>query len=357
MYAIGRIGGRIKWNGVFVKFTETSFFFYAKYEIIIAFTIKRMKDMYRIDAGKMLWETRRQKRIKAKRLCKGICSTSLLSELEKGKQIVTPFLWTILLERMGIVTEEFVIMGTESDYYEWVWQEEIYESMRDRKWNSLSEALQKITIIENTIDGDIKRQFYYCIKGIEASVIHNDYQKATDYMKKAIDVTMHEILNSDFSHIWIGVFEIYMLALYLYYALLSGNMDEKTVKKHFDALEIYIKNKDMPDTEKAKIYPKVICMEIRLFGKSMDILERKQLCKNAIDMLRTTVRMYDITEVIRLYMECLDEKEKEWIFYQKQYETFSDIMEDCGMKTDFCPEQFLIRKPKFYINEIIKLKM
>ena len=307
--------------------------------------------MYRFDAGKMLREIRRQKRIKAKSLCKGICSTSLLSELEKGKQVVTPFLWIILLERMGIEIERYVIMGTEADYKEWLCQEEIYEIMRDREWNRLSEVLQRINITENTIDGDIKKQFYYSIKGMEAGAMHKDYQKAAGYMKKAIDVTMCGILEREFCDSWLGVSELYMLALYLYYARLSGNMDENTAKDYFDCLEAYIRNKDMPDTEKVKIYAKVVCMEIRLFGKGMDRSERKQLCKTAINMLRATVRMYDIVEVLRLYMECLDENDKERIFYQKQYETFSDILQECGMETDFCPEQFIIRKPKFYIME------
>lgn len=307
--------------------------------------------MYRINAGKMLWETRKQKRIKATKICKGICSTSLLSELETEKQMVTPFLWTTLLERMGISTEELVIMGTESEYCDWIWQEEVYEIMRDRKWGRLSDVLQKVQISESTIDGDIKRQFYYYVNAIEAAVINVDYKIAADYMKKAISLTMNDILECDFSDILIGILEMHMLVLYLYYALLSGEMDKKTAKKHFDSLEVYIKNKDMADTEKVKIYPKVICMKIRLFGESMDISERKQLCQNAIDMLRVTVRMYDITEVIRLYMECLDENEKEWIFYQKQYETFEDIMKECGMTSDFCPEQFIMRRPKFYIME------
>ena len=110
--------------------------------------------------------------------------------------------------------------------------------------------------------------------------------------------------------------------------------------------------------EKAKCYPKLICIGLHLFQNSWRERERMELCKKAIDMLRENYSFHDITELLRLYLPLLKQREsREYGFYKKQYEVFCDLLQSEGFSIDFQPECLNRSKRKLYIlNEYLLAK-
>jgi transcriptional regulator with XRE-family HTH domain len=66
--------------------------------------------------GKIIHDMRTQKKITAVKLCKGLCSVSMLSRIESGERHPDKFLFDALIERMGESPEKYSLLGTKNEF-------------------------------------------------------------------------------------------------------------------------------------------------------------------------------------------------------------------------------------------------
>jgi tetratricopeptide (TPR) repeat protein len=66
--------------------------------------------------GKIIHDMRTQKKIKVGKLCKGLCSISMLSRIESGERHPDKFLFDALIERMGESPEKYSLLGTKNEF-------------------------------------------------------------------------------------------------------------------------------------------------------------------------------------------------------------------------------------------------
>ena len=152
--------------------------------------------------------------------------------------------------------------------------------------------------------------------------------------------------------------EFQIIMLYLCYGHRGGIINNEEGKRIFYSTESLIYKGVLDIHEKAKIYPKLVCIGIRELGEFFSVEEKRNLCENAIEILRYDKSFYDITELFRCYISLLEkEKSVEVPFYKKQYEVFCDMLLEEDIDIQFRPECFNSPKAKVYfVHEYLYTK-
>ena len=75
----------------------------------------------KITLGEMIRRLRTEKEIDESLLCNGLCSATMISYFEREKNVPDSLLFERLVERLGMLPEEFSIMVTEREleYFSW----------------------------------------------------------------------------------------------------------------------------------------------------------------------------------------------------------------------------------------------
>ena len=311
-----------------------------------------------IEMGKILKCFRKEKQLAMKQICTGICSVAMLSGYESGKYTQSFLLFEYFMERIGGCFSDFSIMVTEHEYTYYMWKEEVFEALEQKEWKKLKILLKNQTEVIDACDKKISTQFYAYMYGMMEAMEYQNWEKATQHLKEASIQTnpkMFAILEEDVS---LSVMELHILLLYLYYGIQAEIIDLETGKIWFSQLEKYIHEDRIDLEERARIYPKLVCVGIRMFESDMEFTDKMVLCEKAITLLRTTRTFYDITEVLRIYIPLLRMIEsKELTFYEKQYEVYCDIFMQGNTDMEFHPEMMVFGKPKVYlISEYLSSK-
>ena len=308
--------------------------------------------------GELLYRFAKVRKIKKEELCEGICSVATLKRYENGTRNPSPFLFELLMERMGIPEEELSLMVTESDYQYCVWKDATLDVITIEDWESVEKKIREADTNEAYTDEPVKRQFYYYVKAVCEIHIYKRYEKAVEYLLLAISQTIPDIYQIERNEIIIGRTEAHYVTMYIYYKIYCGLISKEDGKRYFYMMENYFSSSKIEKIERAKIYPKVICAGLNMLGSVIDKDEQLRLCKKAMQLLKDTRTFYDITEILRLYIPLLAEKDDSNLsYYQTQYEIFGEIYHYAGIENVFRIEQIAARKSNYYIlNELFYSK-
>lgn len=297
----------------------------------------------------MLKRFRIEKGLEARQVCRGLCSPAAMSYFESGERMPDTLMFEYMMERMGVTPELFSMMVSSEEYEYYDWREQVCEAIANRDFGRLKPLLDE-TIAKETFDADrFKKQFYLYANAIAIGV-EGQYKESVVKLDEALKQTIpniHEISNKQ---ILLSVLELYMLMLYLYYGVKSKVHNIEDSIRLFEILETYIYCGRMDLNDKSKCYARLISIATRIFHNSFTDERQKELCERAIQLLRTDMSFFDITEILEIYVPLLGQHDAETLgFFTKQYEVFKDIIETEDISTQFCPEQFRISKPKYYI--------
>lgn len=314
-----------------------------------------MPFMQKYTFGRLLYRFRKERQLKVRQICEGLCTEEIYGSFEKEKNIPDTLLFERLLERMGVSPEEVSLMVMEEEYH--AWKEQVCEVMENGKWDELEELLHSNIGTKLYCNEKIEKQFIFYVNGVHNG-IKKDYVKAVRQLEYAAKMTMPNMYATLEKDVLLSTLELHILMLYLYYSIMGNVLDIEEGKVLFSIMEQYIYNGKSDINERAKCYPKLICMGLHLFSNSFKEREQIQLCKKAIDMLRENNNFHDITELLRLYILLLEKREsRELGFYKKQYEVFCDLLQSEGFDIGFQPECLNRSKPKVYIlNEYLLAK-
>lgn len=299
--------------------------------------------------GKLIKEVRKEKHITLEALAWGLCTDSMLSYFEKGKRRLDNLMLHRVFDRIGIEADEFALMVDEEEYAYHEWKEQALDAVEEKDWDRLEVLLaDKEVALHTAYNEKLQYQIYYKLKGIwQAEKKHNG-KAAAGYLKKAISLTMPDVFTADWDKLCMGEQELHLLMLYLYYATKVNWLELSKQVKLYNKLEDYISERRMESKKMAKLYPKLVCIWLHIGNVSS--IEKKILCEKAIQLLQETRRLHDITEILRLYVEVLEEKQDEKItYYQKHLENFSDIFQEAGIDDAFRPEVLAGRREKLFL--------
>lgn len=313
--------------------------------------------MIKTTLGDVLKRFRIEKNIEAQTICEGLCPVSMMSYFESGERVPDTLLFLCLMERMGVSSEDFAVVIKDKEYRYHMWKEEVLEAIENAKWEKLGKLLESEISKKTFCNQKLERQFFCYAKAIYVAT-KQKYKEATELVKIAIEQTIFDMFGIAESNTILRGMELHMLMLYLYYGRLGNVLDLHTGRKLFDKLEQYICSERLELNEQAKCYPKLICIGIHLFRDSIDISKQMALCEKAVTLLRKNKTFCDITGLLELYIPLLREtNSKELGFYEKQYETFADILKQNNLDINFRPELFVVRKLKMYmLSEYLRSK-
>lgn len=313
--------------------------------------------MQKYTFGRLLIRFRKERQLKVLEICEGLCNEMLYKSFEKEKNIPDILLFERFLERMGVSPEKISWMVNEEEYAYHIWQEQVCEAIEDEKWEELEKFLHSEVYTKHYCNEKLEKQFYLYADAIRKG-IQKDYAKAVELLEEAARLTMPEMFALLEKNVLLSTLELHILMLYLYYGMRGKVLEAEEGEKQFYLLERHIYHGKTDIHEKAKCYPKLICIGLHLFQNSWKEREQIQLCQKAIDMLRKNYSFHDITELLRLYLPLLEQrKSRKYGFYKKQYEVFCDLLQEEGFSIVFQPECLNRSKRKLYIlNEYLLAK-
>lgn len=313
--------------------------------------------MQKARVGELLKRFRMERQLDVKEVCIGLCSVSAIGYFERGQHVPDILLFERLLERMGVSPEEVSMMVSGGEYEYLMWKEEVFESIEKKHWNTIKELIASDICKKISCNEKIERQFYYYAKGI-LEVANEDYANAVRFFEKAAKQTIPQLYEILQMNVLLSSLEVHILMLHLYCGIRSNVLKVAEGQQIFYGFEDYLYNSKADIHERAKCYPKLICMGMHLFSDSFREREQMQFCQKAIDMLRGNKSFDDITELLRLYIPMLKKREnRECSFYEKQYEVFCDLLQSEGADTEFRLECFNRSMPKLYlVSEYFKMK-
>lgn len=310
----------------------------------------------KLTLGEILYHLRMERNIEAKQICEGLCDEATLSRARDEARAMDALLFEFIAGRMGATSEEFTLMVTESEYYYLEWQNQVYDAIEAANWVDLEELLKMNIKGKAWINEKLQTQFYHYANAIYLGAVER-YAEAYEELKLAQEKTILKKSVQE-KNTYLNAMELHILILFVFYGVKSQCMDAEKAYSVFHYLDEYIYDGILDINEKARIYPKFVCIGLHYLSASISESEQKNLCEKAIHLLRENKTFHDITELLRLYIPLLEKSNSEELaFYKKQYEVFCDLLQSEDMDIGFRPEVFGARKPKVYmIHEYLSSK-
>ena len=303
----------------------------------------------RLTTGELLKHFRIEKQMSAREISAGLCPTSVMSEYEKGKKIPDSLSFCFLMERMGVLPEEFAIMAMDEEYEYMLWKEQVVQAIEAQAWDEVHTRIEAEVAKEWKCNAKLEEQFLLYAKAVCEANVKGDYVQAAEDIERAVRLTV-EVENLDSAEAAYATTEIILLILYLYYGICSKRLKVAEGKKLFYRLEKYIREKKGNASDVTKVYPKLICTGMHVLSDALCKEEQRQLCETAIHMLREYGDMYDIIELLKLYIPLLSE-EQQIAYYKKNLEVLESLWMRAEMDTRFRPETLYYQMPKVYLIE------
>ena len=250
--------------------------------------------------GLLLKSTREYYGINQSKLAKGIISVSRLSMIENGKREADYKLRNRLLGRLGYTLEGFEEFLKISDYKRY----EKYSELTDAVENNDNMAQQLVNELISTRDKEDIIEYQFLLDMYARSLWHNKANKKEieNIYQEAIQLTMAGINENNIDE--------YALAPEEYYLLIQ-KMEFMEADSSFDKLSIlvnHLRNKELGDIAKAKVYPKAVYLYsrwiLRLYPDDDSFITKAlEHSSKAIDILVNAGRLYYLYDLLKIRKE------------------------------------------------------
>lgn len=298
--------------------------------------------------GEMLYRFRMERNVESRQVCHGICSTATMSNMENGERVPDTLMFECFAERMGISSTQFSIMVTEEENRYLEWRNLVWDAIEQENWDKLGNLLQSKILKKTYSNKKLETQFvsyanaiYHAKKG--------KFEKAAELLKFAAEQTIPEPTGIIEANVLLGELELSILMLYLYYGVKGAVISQQQGRHLFDILENYIYSDALDLENKARCYPKLVCIGIHVLEQLTE-KEQREYLEKTITLSRRDKSFHDLTEVLRLYIPILEKAGSSEVgYYKKHYEVFCDLIETEGFSTVFKPEIVKNSQAKYYI--------
>lgn len=242
--------------------------------------------MSKITIGQIIKSEREKQNINKRKLSYGICTRQMLYRIEENNCNEDKFLLDILLQRLGKSPDKLEIVLNYQEYEKVRIRDTINESLLKKKYDKAEYLLEKhVSVFKN--NEDVRGMFYYRTKAyIEAE--KNNIEKAVEYIRKALDITLKDWENEGIDGYLISTYEMENLLFYGKLIYMMGN--NKEAFTHLKQCLNYIECNFSDQEEMAKIYPKCVWLIANTLQE--DDFQIIHLCENTLEKLRMQAISY-----------------------------------------------------------------
>lgn len=320
--------------------------------------------------GELLNELREERHVTLERLGAGLCDVGKLSRIEAGKVEAKKALRDRLLDRLGVVEENYEAFLYYSEYKGWKEQQEIvHDILHDR----LADAKEKLDIYQHnySMEQPLEYQFYLSMLVQIRRREGASEQELGELFQQALYLTVSKEMAREPERILLSVEELNLLVEYVFFC----GKEERL--SWYDKLFSYVESRGLDRLAMAKMYPKLVyyycqCWEIYGVKSRAEYSRLLKLCNKAIEILQKGNRMFFLWELLiikeQLLQTLIDENAekgeqavktlKEW----KQtcvnwHTTLAEVYEEYGVSKetqDFC--YIYVDREAHCIEDVIRMR-
>ena len=234
----------------------------------------------------------------------GLYSPTMIKRVETGERMPKKLERDRILARLGISGEEYEDYLSQDEYAEWLMRQDILKSIEAK---DIAESEKKIAAFEALgDDGKVEGQFLEAMRFMLLQLKKAPEEELRSTIERAVSYTIPYIDEGFPKRISLADQEINLLLEYVRLHLYGETEEERhkwRIKIYNDIIK-YLKETDMDDICKAKIYPKLvyyISLEYQDGKCPAEELKRGlELCSYAVECLRDAKRLYYMVELLEL---------------------------------------------------------
>lgn len=237
----------------------------------------------------------KQQGVSAKKLCEGLCSTSMLSRIRQGKRMPNKMMRDRFLARLGISDERSENLLSYEDYVKWKVCRDIVKAVMRKEVMKARELLEKYAESE-VFAGEIEQQFFYAMT-VQLMLYENvSAEEVSECLEKAVKLTVPYIDEKRICDLQLSSQEMNLIVEYEKYK------HPERLAERCEELLAYIENSAMDEPSKAKIYPKVAWYLCEVLCKEEEEAYPKiiKVSNRAVEYLRNTYKNYYLWELLSL---------------------------------------------------------
>lgn len=269
------------------------------------YTNNSQNTLKELDIRQFIKSACKEKGVKAKELCEGICSESYFSEfINKGK-LISKLMVDLFLQRLGfdegdfefyLSTEEYELANIRYNIIELIEKKAIYEAENEIKTYE--------SLIDKRDKGDkLHKRFILLMKSRIMQIVGEDTSKIYEKLKESVEIT---VPNFESIHtiegLVLGYNELFFIIECLNFRekiYVRENIKDNLSQKLYDEIINYIEKIDFDDVIKARLYSKISC----LVAKKLLLRKKyKSVLKNsdkAIAYLQESTKLYSIEKILQ----------------------------------------------------------
>lgn len=269
-----------------------------------------------------LAKMRQGKSVTLERLSQGLCSVSMLKRIESGERLPGKMLRDRLLARLGLANDGYEDFLETDEYELWKKRQRLLRAVEDKDIETAEKMICQYEQQEAK-ENEIELQFYLVMRAQIMQYQGAEQAKLKSVFGKALDCT---ISGKNVDQWKRSLFSGQEWNILLEYIRCGGNVgkipmsaEETYQAAAYEILLSAIKESDMDSYCYVKIYAKTayyLCLEWLKEPTQKSRYNRiLQACGSAIEMLRSTKRMFYLCELLeimeRVWEEMKGEKDRE----------------------------------------------
>ncbi len=314
-------------------------------------------------------ELRKERGISIRKLCRGLCSMGVVENMMDGKWKTDRRLQNIMLERLGLVDEDYVYLLNCEDYECWEDRQHILHCITFREIEKAEELLEKYRK-RYCMDDRIEEQFYLVIHAQIRRIQGCTREELSAYYEEALKKTVPEAGVVQLSKTALSVKELNLILETEHY-----RKEGERCARYQEVLDFVEKGK-FSRAVRAKIYPKTVYYFSRCAAESSKLMDNAVLlryCCEAIELLRECERMYYLWELLDLTMKFVHRISEELMqqgqankakaleeLYQEKEEwkqALEEIYAETGIPKETEDDCYLyVMRGAYCLNDVIRIR-
>ncbi|MBR5789144.1 MAG: hypothetical protein IKX99_03445, partial [Lachnospiraceae bacterium] len=252
-----------------------------------------------ISVGELFEKERCRADISRERLVNGICTQQLLYRALVDGTDMSVLMFEMLLERLNRSTDDLEYILSKNEYDHIIMRDMIEEAILTDRIDEAKRLLEKYWV-ESENDSKVDKRYYYRI--MAATFIYsdrnkNDYERALEYITKAICMTLPGINADNYGSYLFSTYEIENILMYIKILLVLGNLEKGSsllVKMYS-----YIENKWSDTSLLVRIIPKCVYLMIEYASDIIPDEELAGYCEKALTYLRKEAILFLLMPIMK----------------------------------------------------------
>jgi len=267
--------------------------------------------------GAIIRELREERKMTRKKLCRGLCTPQFLAFIENDTCETDQYLFNILLQRLGKCPDKLELILSEEEYRRMRVRDMIEELCWKKKKDKALYLLEKYSH-GLARESNVQRMYEYRVRAFISRRIDGDVERAEEYIRHAVEITMPGITLENMQEYMISNTELENLLALSLCRMERGKKEQ--AEKLLKSCRDYI-NKNVTDEEEhAKVYAKCGWLLSKIYIGQGRIARAYDCCEEAIEGLRKFGNLYFMIPLLEQLNECsitmgVEEKKNQWKIY------------------------------------------